>query len=257
MFGIDDAILIPAITGLIGAGASLLGGKIQGDAATNAANLQTNAANNATQLQKQQYDQQRADLEPWRQTGRNALAQAYDLASNYQPFQFNEQDPGYQFRLKEGLKAVQNSAATRGGLLSGATMKSMNNYAQGFASNERQNAFNNYQAERQARLNPIMTLAGFGQSANSELGQAGQTYANNSGNLVVNGANVLAGGYTGAANAASSGYVGAANNLSAALAGGYNNYQNQLLLNKLLGKTGNTPTPAPGSPYSGYDSNLG
>lgn len=261
-FGIDDALLlsvgIPAITGLIGGAASLIGGNAQADATTRAAKIQADAANNATQLQRDQVTQQRADSEPFRQGGLNAFNQASDIASNYKPFTFDpNQDPGYQFRLSEGMKAVQNSAATRGGLLSGSTMKAMNNYAQNYASGERQNAFNNYITERDARLNPLLSLAGVGQTANGQMGQAGQNYANNAGNLQVGAANALAQGYTGAANATTSGYVGGANALNSAVAGGYNNYQNQLLLNKLLGKTGTTPNPTGFGSYSGYDSGLG
>jgi hypothetical protein len=68
-----------------------------------------------------------------------------------------EQTPGYQFQLKQGLDAVQNSAAGRGGLLSGRTLADLNNYAQGTASTNYQNTFNNsltqYQSAYQSFLN--------------------------------------------------------------------------------------------------------
>lgn len=47
-----------------------------------------------------------------------------------------KQDPGYQFRLKEGSKALQNSAAARGTLLTGATAKALQGYGQEQASQE-------------------------------------------------------------------------------------------------------------------------
>src|SRR6266496_3272973 len=45
-----------------------------------------------------------------------------------------QNDPGYQFRLKEGEKALQNSAAAKGTLLSGATAKDINAYGQDYAN---------------------------------------------------------------------------------------------------------------------------
>jgi hypothetical protein len=62
-------------------------------------------------------------------------------------------DPGYGFRLSEGLKALERSAAARGGLLSGGTGKALTRFGQDMASQEFQNAygraFNEYGAARQ------------------------------------------------------------------------------------------------------------
>lgn len=46
------------------------------------------------------------------------------------------ESPDYQFRLKEGLDAVQNSAAARGGLYSGNTLRGITDYASDLASQE-------------------------------------------------------------------------------------------------------------------------
>jgi hypothetical protein len=62
-------------------------------------------------------------------------------------------DPGYGFRLSEGLKALERSAAARGGLLSGGTGKALTRFGQEMASQEFGNAygraFNEYGAARQ------------------------------------------------------------------------------------------------------------
>ena len=62
-------------------------------------------------------------------------------------------DPGYAFRLSEGLKALERSAAARGGLLSGGTGKALTRFGQEMGSQEFQNAygraFNEYGAARQ------------------------------------------------------------------------------------------------------------
>ena len=51
--------------------------------------------------------------------------------------------PGYQFQLQQGLNAAQNSAAAHGNLLTGATAKGLNDYAQGMASTNYQNTYQN------------------------------------------------------------------------------------------------------------------
>jgi hypothetical protein len=58
------------------------------------------------------------------------------------------QDPSYAWRLAEGEKALQGSAAARGGLLSGATLKGISDYAQNAASQEYNNAFNRFSGDR-------------------------------------------------------------------------------------------------------------
>jgi hypothetical protein len=140
--------------------------------------------------------------------------------AEYTPEMFAKgQDPGYQFRLKEGMQGLERSAAARGGLLSGGTLKGIQRYGQDMASQEYTNAFNRYQAERTGTLNPYQSLAGVGQSTANTLGTMGMNYANQAGEA-----------YQGAANARASGYVGAANALNQGI-GNISNmyYQNQLL----------------------------
>lgn len=127
-----------------------------------------------------------------------------------------EADPGYAFRMSEGMKGLERSAAARGGLLSGATMKGIQRFGQDLASQEYQNAFNRFQTNRAARLNPLQSLAGVGQTTANTLGQAGTQFANTMGNLGMNQANVQGN----AAMARSSAYGNTLNQL-AGLAGGY------------------------------------
>jgi len=66
--------------------------------------------------------------------------------------QFNFQaDPGYGFRMSEGLKALERSAAARGGLMAGGTGKALQRYGQDMASQEYGNAFQRFQQDRAAR----------------------------------------------------------------------------------------------------------
>ena len=216
---------------IIGGGAALGGALISSNAAKSAASEQANAANRASDLQYQMWQEQQALQKPWLQAGETALNKLTPLATNYTPFgmQQFQQDPGYAFRVSEGLKAVDRQAAARGGLISGAALKASQRYGQEMASQEYQNAFNRYQAERQAQLGPLQSLAGVGQTTAQTLGgQAGQ-YASNVGELGMQ-----------AANARASGYVGQANALSGALTGAANTYQQNQILNRLLGSGGNT-----------------
>lgn len=196
--------------------AAVVGSSLIGSSASkSAASTQAAAADRAAELQMQQFERQVELQEPWRQAGITALNKLTPLATEYTPFgmQQFQQDPGYAFRLQEGMKALERSAAARGGLLSGGMLKGAQQYGQDLASQEYMNAFNRYQAERNARLNPLQSLAGIGQTATNQLGQAGQTMAGNVGQAM--GA---------AAQARASGYVGGANALSQGL-GTYLNYQ--------------------------------
>jgi hypothetical protein len=114
-------------------------------------------------------------------------------------------DPGYGFRLAEGQKALDRQAAARGGLISGGALKAAQRYGQEMGSQEYTNAFNRYQTERQARLNPLQSLAGVGQTSVAQLGAAGQAMATGVGEAGAAAAQARASGYMGGANALSQG----------------------------------------------------
>ena len=210
------------------AGSAIIGGY----AANKAAKSQERAAREATAAQERMFNRQVELQEPFRQAGVNALPELIE-ASRYDPFTMDKftADPGYGFRLKEGLRALESSAAQRGGLLSGNTMRGLTRYGQELGSQEFTNAFNRYQAERAARLNPLQSLAGMGQTTAANIaGQAGQL-----GQAM--GANII-----GAGNARASGYMGTANAISNALGQGLNYYQGQNYLDAY--KAANPPAGA-------------
>lgn len=232
-------------------GSSLLGGfaanragESQADAATRAAQIQADASRYAADLQQKQYQENVARQQPFYQAGVNALPELVN-ASKYTPFgmdQFNA-DPGYAFRLSEGQKALDRSAAARGGLISGGALKAAATYGQNMGSQEYQNAFNRYQTERAATLNPLQSLTGMGQTTAAGLGVAGQNMASNVGGYGMAGANATAGGMTDSAAARASGYVGGANALTGGLSQylSYNqNQQQNNLLNSYLNRQGGT-----------------
>ena len=168
---------VAAIAGsaIVGAGASLFGSSQASKSADKAAKQQKKAAKIAAAQQKAALERQIGLQEPFRQVGVNALAQ-YPKAAEYTPFgmpQF-QADPGYNFRMAEGMKALERSAAARGLLQSGGTLKGIQQYGQNIASDEYQNAFNRYLLEqtkmREERLAPLEYQIGLGQAAAS--GQA-------------------------------------------------------------------------------------
>lgn len=128
---------------------------------------QKKAAEDANATQLYMYNQTRADNEPWRQAGTGALSGlvANDFMKDWQ------QDPGYQFRMSEGQKSINNAAAARGMGRSGATMKALTEYGQNLASAEYNNVYNR-------QYNRLSALAGFGQGANNQNGSASTNYAN-------------------------------------------------------------------------------
>jgi hypothetical protein len=115
-----------------------------------------------------------------------------------------QQDPGYEFRLQEGLKAIERSAASRGTVLSGGMLKEIQRFGQGLASQEFQNAYNRFQQNRATRFNQLANFSGVGQVTAQQLGERGAQTATNIGNLLV-------GGATAAAAARASGYQNWAN----------------------------------------------
>lgn len=217
---------------LIGGGAAILGGAIAGSASRSAASTQAAAADRASAAEERMFERNVELNTPFREAGITALNKLVPLATEYTPFgmaQF-QQDPGYAFRMSEGMRALERSAAARGGLLSGNMLKGAQRFGQDLGSQEYQNAFNRYQAERQAKLNPLQSLAGVGQTTSQQLGQAGMLAAQNIGQTQMGGAAARA-----------SGYVGQANALSGALGGAANTYLQSQMLNRLLPAGGGLP----------------
>jgi hypothetical protein len=110
-------------------------------------------------------------------------------------------DPGYNFRLSEGAKALERSSAARGLLNSGGFAKGLTDYNQNFASNEFNNAYNRFNTNKLNRYNMLSGLSAGGQQATNTAVQAGTSSANNISNILMN-----AGEQVG--NARASGYAG-------------------------------------------------
>ncbi len=185
---------------------SITGANKQAKAATQAADTQLTASREASEIQKDMYDQTRKDLMPYADAGRNSLNQ---LVGQMAPNGYFNQtytgqdiydDPSYQFRLNEGLDAVQSGAAAQGGLLSGATLKALQGYGQDMASQEFGNAYNRFNADQTNRYNRLSNIVGIGQNAAAQQGNAGMQTAQAVANNTMSGANAQAAGQIAAGN---------------------------------------------------------
>jgi hypothetical protein len=195
-----------SIMDIAGVLAPLIGGAIGANAAGDAADAQLQAQREAQAL-----------MEPFRQGGVNALTRQLELlgiggnsnASDYGSLArsfTNEdfvKDPGYEFRLQEGRRAREQSAASRGGYFSGATGKALERYGQDYGSNEFTNAYNRFNKNRDAILNPLQSLSGQGQTSSG----------------------TMAGYASSAGDAKAAGEIGRANAFTDSLGQAYNNWR--------------------------------
>src|SRR6185312_3332229 len=182
------------VSGIVGAGASLLGSQ-----------QQASAANRAADMQQQQYKQTRTDLMPFTQAGQNATNMLTTaLPGLTAPINLTEdwlrQTPGYQFNLNQGLKSVQNGAAARGLGASGAALKGAAGYATGLADSTYQNQFNNAVTNKLNAYNMLSGVSSLGENAAAQTGAYGTQAAANAGNALTNAGTAQAAGLVGAGN---------------------------------------------------------
>ncbi len=116
-----------------------------------------------------------------------------------------EADPGYQFRMDEGMRGVEGSAAARGGLLSGAALKAIQKYGQGLASQEYGNAYSRYTNDQNNTYNKLAGLVNSGQGATNQMSNSAGQFAQNNANALGSLGNSQAAGYIGQANAINNG----------------------------------------------------
>lgn len=141
------------------------------------------------------------------------------------PEDIMKMDPGYQFRMDQGLNATKNSAVARGSLDSGATLKALTRFGQDYASGE----FGNV-------VNRLAGASGTGQTATAQNQASGTNMTNNVSNLTTDAGNARAAGIVGGANAWGSAATG--------VGSAYNNYQNSEILRKLLAGKGSGFNPS-------------
>ena len=248
MSGVATAVVVGTVAG----------GYMASQASKSAANTQAAAADRATAAQQEALAQQMELQKPFTTAGTTAVNQLSAMTQPggaatkefaYSPFSY-QADPGYAFRLKEGMNAMNATAAARGGLISGNALKAGQIYGQEMGSQEYQNSFNRYlqnyanaqntfQLNRNNLLDPLKFL--------TNIGQAG---ASNQAANVGSFGNSQAANTIGAANAQAAGQVGSANAINTAIGQGIGAYQMNQLINR-------SAYNQPSSSYNYYGANGG
>jgi hypothetical protein len=203
-------------TGVLGANAAMQGASMQAD-----------AANKATAMQQQNLATINAQQAPQRALGYTggvnqlgALGSGtygmYDAAGNpigtgqgsgYLTKQFDANDlkaglaPNYDFMLGQGQMANQRAANMGGGAIGGNALQGLNKFTQDYAGNAYQNAFTNFQTQRNNIYNTLAGIAGIGQTGQNATNTAATNATNAASQLGIGSAAAQAAGTTGVANA--------------------------------------------------------
>ena len=197
-------------------GASLLGGYMQSQAAGNAAGQYANAAAQGIQYNKEMYNNVLGQNQNYMNTGQKGLDMYNQMAnSGYLTAQPSMNDltqlmPNYQFNLSQGMGQLNSQLNAGGGLISGNAMQGGQQFAQDYAGNSLNNAFNQYQANRSNVVSNVNALTGVGQQANQTVANAAAGTSANVSNTLSSIGNAQAAGTMGSANA----YAGSLNNIS-------------------------------------------
>lgn len=180
-------------------GSSLIGGAASIFGAQSAADAQTTAANNATALQREMFNKTQENLQPYINTGTNALADLSKLSTTFanNPIALDqdwlESTPGYKWNLAQGNKSVINSMAARGLGSSGSAIRGGATFASGLADSTYQNQFSNELANRQFQLGAATTPVTIGESAAANLGTIAQNTGAQMGSNIIGAGNAQAG----------------------------------------------------------------
>lgn len=192
---------------------------ISSNSSSNAANTQANAANQATQAQLQMFNQTQQNLKPFLQGGTNSLAALMSYlgigpngsfnpnAPGVAPFsaQQFQASPGYAWQKQQGIDAIQNSAAAKGGVTGGNTLKALDQFGTGLANQDYYNAMNAYLTQQGNVFNRLYDLTGTGANAAASLGGFAQNTGQSIGSNIIGAGNALAAGQIGQGNAMSGG----------------------------------------------------
>jgi hypothetical protein len=210
------------------------GAYLQGEAAKKAANQYANAANQGIQYSQGIYNDIQGMTSGQRELGNQANTaiksmlpgqyQQYDaqgnpttlaqgsgyLTANPSMDDLTRLMPNYEFGLNQGRGQLNSQINAGGGLISGNAIQGGQQFAQDYAGNSLQNAFNNYQANRQNVASNLYNASNIGNAGIQTTANAGTGTASNVSNMLSSIGNANASATMGSANA----YAGALNNVS-------------------------------------------
>jgi hypothetical protein len=201
---------------VVGGGATLAAGYMGAQAAKDAAATSAAGMRYAADTNREMFNITNENLRPYREQGQVSLkdlvARMPELTRAYTPEDFNQGiDPGYQFRLAQGQKALENQYNRGGGLISGNVMQGMQDYTQGQASQEFGAAFGRNAATQTNIFNRLKGIADMGLNATGTTAQAATSAGQTIGSAQIGAANAEAAGITGQAKAYGNTLQGMAN----------------------------------------------
>lgn len=208
---------------------SVASGYLQSQAAGNAAQQYANTAQQGINYSNQVYGNITQSTLPYQNTG----LQANNAINSMLPGQYTNAQggtstgngyltaqptmndltslmPNYQFGLNQGLGQTNAQINAGGGYLSGNEIQGANTFTQNYAENALQNAFNNYQINRQNVASNLYNASNIGSTGVQTAANAGTGTASNVSNMLSSIGNAQAAGTMGQANA----YAGGLNNIS-------------------------------------------
>jgi len=158
----------------IAAAGSVIGSAISADAAGDAADTQAASTASGIAEQRRQYDTTREDFAPYRATGVRALGELEGEMGRMPTAAEVMSDPGYQFGMDQGQRALDRRIAAMGGRVSGRSLMAAARFGTDYASS----GYNAAYQRRQDRLNRLAALAGIGQTATGSSAAAGANSTN-------------------------------------------------------------------------------
>ena len=233
-------------SGILGQRAASQASGAQSNAAMMSALIQAQQAQAAREQQERMFNKSVELQEPFRQGGvgaTNRLADLYGTSGNTGAAGYGsyaempsinqlQMDPGYQFRFDQGMRGVNASAAARAGLQSGAALKAATGFGQGMATQEYQNAYNRFMANRAQAAEAMSGLAGRGAGVAQGLGNQAVSTGANIANTMLGAGQALGQGLENAGQARASGYMGGATALGQALQAPAQNYLAYSMMNR-------------------------
>lgn len=172
-----------------GAAEEATGGGASG-AARDAASAANAAAERELALRRQMYEEGVARQKPFYEAGVNALPgylagiqPGGELVRGFTQADY-QADPGYAFRLAEGQKALERTAAARAGLQSGSALRAAARYGQEMGSQEFSNAYQRFRDTQGLRRNALAGVVGYGPTSANAMTSSGQNYAAGAGPVI-------------------------------------------------------------------------
>jgi len=191
-----------------------MGSQNQAGAARDAANTQLQGTLAAAQQQREMFDIQNKQQEPYREAGYGALNKINTMLPQFTRT-FTPEDltanlaPNYEFMKQQGLGATAQGANVSSPGSNVDLAKTM--FAENYAKGGYQDALTNFRNQQTDIYNRLSNLAGIGQTAQGQSQNLGSATSTNLANLATGGANAIAGGQIGSANAQAAGLQGIGN----------------------------------------------